>query len=106
MVGYRAASTAGYVLCTTDPGLLYEVQENTGLSAADVGLNANLATGSGNSYSKQSGFVLDASTKATTSTLQCKIMGITQRVNNALGAYNKVLVKINNNTEASNSAGV
>jgi hypothetical protein len=106
MVGYRAASTAAYVLCTTDPGQLYEIQENAGIAAADVGLNANMATGSGNAYSKQSGFVLDAATKAATGTLQLKIMGAAQRPNNTLGAYNKLLVKINNSTEVAASAGV
>jgi hypothetical protein len=28
MVGYRAASTAAYVLCCTDPHILYEIQED------------------------------------------------------------------------------
>jgi hypothetical protein len=102
----RAASTAGYVLVLTDPNQLYEIQENAGLAAADVGLNANMTVGSGNAYSAQSGFTLDAATKATTATLALKIMGIAQRPNNVLGAFNKVLVKINNSTEVAASAGV
>jgi hypothetical protein len=106
MVGYRAASTAAYVLVRTDPNTLYEIQEAAGIAAADVGLNANLASGSGSSYTKRSGFLLDAATKNTTATLQLKIVGLSQRPNNAFGAYNKLLVKINNSTEASASAGV
>jgi hypothetical protein len=106
MPKYRAASTAAYVLVCTDPAQLYEIQEAAGIAAVDVGLNANLASGSGSSYTSQSGFMLDAATKATTATLQLKIMGVSQRPNNALGAYNKLLVKINNSTEVAASAGV
>lgn len=106
MVGFRAASTAAYVLVCTDPAMLYEIQENSGIAAVDVGLNANLTIASGNSYSKQSGVTLDATTKATTNTLAVKIMGLAQKPNNVFGAYNKVLVKLNNVTEASATAGV
>lgn len=106
MPAFRAASTAGYVLVSTDPNQLFEIQDNTGIAAADVGLNANMTTGSGNTYSKQSGFTLDAATKAATATLALKIVGLAQKPNNAFGAYNKLLVKINNSTEASASAGV
>jgi hypothetical protein len=106
MVGFRAASTNAYVLVNTDPNQLYEIQENTGIAAADVGLNANLTVAAGSSVTKRSGFVLDASTKATTSTLALKIMGVSQRPSNAIGAFNKLLVKINNSTEVASSAGV
>lgn len=106
MPGYRAASTGAYVLVCTDPGQLYVIQDNTGIVAADVGLNANMTVGAGNAYSRQSGFTLDAATKATTGTLALKIMGLVQKPNNAFGAYNKLLVKINNSTEVAASAGV
>lgn len=106
MAGFRAASTAAYVLVMTDPDVLYEVQDNTGIAAADVGLNANLTLGSGNAYSKRSGVTLDAATKATTATLAVKIVGLSQRPGNEFGAFNKLVVKINNTTEANASAGV
>lgn len=106
MAGYGAASTAFYVLCVTDPSEIFEIQENSGLTAADVGLNANMTTGSGGAYTKRSGFTLDAATKATTATLALKIMGLKPVPGNDFGAYNKVLVKINNSTEASGTAGV
>jgi hypothetical protein len=105
-VGYRAASTAAYVLVNTDPNQLYSIQEAAGLAAADVGLNANFASGSGNAYSKRSGFLLDAATKATTATLQLKIRGLLPVPGNDFGAYNKVLVTINNHSEAAASAGL
>jgi hypothetical protein len=104
--GFGAASTAYYVLVSTDPSEMFIIQENAGMAAADIGLNANLATGSGNAYSKKSGFVLDAATKATTATLQLKIMGLAPIPGNDFGAFNKLLVMINNSTEATASAGV
>jgi hypothetical protein len=107
--GYRAASTAAYVLVCTDPHMLYEIQEDSvggALAAADVGLNADFIVASGNSYSKRSGVMLDTSTKATTATLPLKIMGIAQKPNNVIGANAKVLVKLNVTTEASATAGV
>jgi hypothetical protein len=107
MVGYRAASTAAYILVNTDPDTLYEIQDTAGnLVAADVGLNANMTLNAGNAYSKRSGVVIDGTTKATTATLALKIQGLRQIPNNDFGAYAKVLVKINNHTEANASAGV
>lgn len=104
--GFRAASTAAYVLVRTDPNTLYEIQDNTGIAAVDVGLNANMTIAAGNANTKRSGVTLDVATKATTATLALKIVGISPRPNNALGAFNKLLVKVNNSTEASASAGV
>ena len=107
MLGYRPASTAGYVLVCDDPNEVFEIQENAGLAATAVGLNANMATGSGSAYAKRSGFVLDAATALGTATLQLKILGTSPRADNTFGeAYNKLLVKINNHTEASASAGI
>lgn len=107
--GYRAASTAAYVVCMTDPDMLYEIQEDAvggALAAVDVGLNADFIVAAGNSYSKRSGVMLDTSTKATTVTLPLKIMGFAQKPNNAIGANAKVLVKINVTTEAPATVGV
>jgi hypothetical protein len=104
--GYGAASTAFYVLVRTDPTEMFVIQENAGLTAADIGLNASMTVGSGGAYLKRSGFVLDAATKATTATLPLKIMGLLPQPGNDFGAYNKVLVKINNSTEATASAGL
>jgi hypothetical protein len=109
MPGYRAASTAGYVLVHTDPNTLYEIQEDGvggAIAAADIGLNCDFILAAGNAYTKQSGAMLDTSTKATTVTLPLKIMGIAQRPDNALGTNAKVLVKLNVNTESANTVGV
>lgn len=107
--GYGAASTAYYVLVADDPDQLFEIQEDSvggALAAADIGLNADFIVAAGNAYSKRSGVMLDTSTKATTAGLPLKIVGLTPRPGNDLGATAKVLVKINLHTEAHGAAGV
>ena len=109
MVGYRAANTAAYVLCSTDPDTLYEIQEDSdggALAAADIGLNASVIAAAGNAYTKRSGFMLDTSTKAVTAGLELKIMGLVQSPDNAIGAQAKVLVKINDHTDSNAVAGI
>jgi hypothetical protein len=109
--GYRAASTAAYVYVADDPDLLFEVQEDAvggALAAADVGLNADLVSGSGSATTKRSGWQLDTSTKATTATLQTRIVGFVQRPDNAIGSNAKVLVRSNKSTQtgAAGSTGI
>lgn len=107
MVGHRAASTAAYVLVRTDPNTLFEIQSNTALTTAQIGSNAAMTVGTGNAYSKRSAFTLDAASIATaTAASPLKIVGLSQRTGNELGANNKVVVKINNSTEANATAGV
>lgn len=107
MAGYRAASTAAYVLVRTDPNTLFEIQDTAGsIAAADVGLNVNMTMTAGSAITKRSAVTVDNATKATTATLALKIVGLRQIPNNEFGAYAKLLVKINNSTEASASAGV
>lgn len=109
--GYRAASTAAYVLVADDPQLTCEIQEDSvggALAVTDIGLNADLVAGTGSTATKLSGFMLDTSTKATTATLQLRIMGFVQRADVEVGDYAKVLVRINLPTEtgAAGSTGV
>lgn len=106
---YRLASTAQYALVEDAPDVIYEVEGTNAGSAytyllADVGLNADAYTGgSGSTTTGVSAMSLDVgATKATTATLQFKILGTVQRVDN--GSANnsdtavKYLVKINNAT--------
>ncbi len=107
MAGYRAASTAAYVLVHTDPNTLFEIQDTAGtIVAADVGLNASMTIAAGNAYSRRSGVVLDAATKAVTATLPLEIVGLRPTPGNEFGAFAKVLVKINNSTEANATVGL
>jgi hypothetical protein len=109
MAGYRAASTAAYVLVADDPDLIFEVQEDSvggALAAADIGLNADFITAAGSTYTKRSGAMLDTSTRATTATLPLKIVGLRQIPGNDFGNNAKVLVRINKHTEANASVGL
>ncbi len=100
--GFGAASTAFYILVCDDPAVLYEIQEDSvggALAATSVGLNADLIAASGNNATKQSGFMLDSSTAATTATLQLRIVQLEQRADNEIGTNAKWLVAINLPTE-------
>lgn len=85
--GYRAASEADYLLVADDYNLLFAATEDgTGgfLATTSIGLNVDLAVGTGSVYTKQSGYVLDSSTAATTSA-QVRIVAASPKVNNVLG---------------------
>lgn len=108
--GYRAASTEAYVLVADDPTLLFEAQEDAvggALAAADIGLNVDLVAAAGSTVTKRSGYLLDSSTKATT-TAQLRIVGFSQRVNNVIGSDPLVLVSIVETTQtpAAGTTGV
>lgn len=107
----RPASTAGYVLVADDPDLLFEVQESAAtdgaaLTAAAMGKNVNLIAANGGIGG--SGFVIDSTSAATTNTGQLRIVELQRRTDNAIGAYAKWMVAINQPTEtgAAGSTGV
>lgn len=105
--GYGAASTVRYPLLAHGQDILFEIQEDSvggALAAADVGLNADIIVAAGSTYSKRSGVMLDTSTKATTATLALRIVGLSQRPGNDIGANAKVLVTLNNTTESPGTA--
>lgn len=96
-----------YALVCDDPYTVFECQEigtGTVFTSAEVGLNCNGVAGTNNGY--LSGWTLDNSTEATTSTLNCKILGLARRVNNAFGQYAKYLVMINNHELKAGTSGV
>jgi len=101
--GYLLASTGGTVLVADDPGLLFAVQEDSDSNAVEdteVGLNANLASGTLNSYTKKSGFVLDSTSAGADATYQLTIQGAESRADNTFpGNYATLLVSINLHTE-------
>jgi len=109
--GYRTASTADYLLVADDPNLLFAVVEDAvggALATTDIGNNADLVAGSGSTYTKRSGYMLDSSTKATTSA-QVRIWGFDQTIGNTIGGTEPVwLVSIVESTEvpASGTTGV
>lgn len=95
-----------YALVVDDPNVIFEVQDSggTALAATDTGLNTNLVSGANNGF--VSGWTVDGADKATTSTLQVKLLGLSQRIDNAFGQYGKWLVKINNHELAAGTTGV
>lgn len=99
---------AYYVLVADDPNIIFEVQEigtGTALTAAEVGLNANLVAGTNNGY--VSGWLLTNTTEAVTATLDVKLLGLSQRIpDNTFGAYAKWNVLINNHYYRVGSLGI
>lgn len=87
----RPASTAMYVLVIDDPSVIFEIQEDSdaaALSAADVGLSADLIVGSGSTVTGKSGMELDSSSAAAAAAT-CKILRAVNREDNALGDHCK-----------------
>jgi len=109
--GYRTASTADFLLVADDPALLFEANEDgVGgfLATTSIGLNVDLIGGTGNTYTKKSGYMLDSSTAATT-TNGVRVWGVSPRVSNALGTVTTAwLVSIIEATEtpAAGTTGV
>lgn len=96
---YRPASTEGYLLVATDPDLEFEIQEDSvggALAAVDIGLNANVIFGAGDTATGTSAMEIDSSTKATTATLDVRLLGFVDRPDNEIGTNAKWRAKINN----------
>jgi hypothetical protein len=105
--GYRPASTEMYVLVADDPFIEYAIQADIdGIAAAQIGLNANLTADAGSIATKRSGFFLDGTTPAADATFQLRILGLEPQINNEVGAYANVLVRINLPTEAGVASGL
>lgn len=65
-----------------DPDIIFAVQADGSLVAADMGLTSDLVSGTGDSATGNSGWELDA----TTGQAQCRILGLSKmRANNAYG---------------------
>lgn len=91
-----AASGAGYILVADSPDVLMEVEVSNGqFAVTDIGLNASHANGSRTSSTVVSPAYIDGGTEASTSTLNFRIAGFVQRVDNEVGASAKILVGFN-----------
>lgn len=104
---YRAASTARYVLVADAPDIVFEVQEDSvgaALAATNVGQNADIVVGAGNTTSGASGMELDSSTAVAT-TAQLRILGFSQAPKNEIGDNAKLEVVINEH-ELKSTVGV
>lgn len=98
MTRHRVASTNRIALVADDPNTVFEIQEvsgGTALTAAAVGLNANVVVGSGDATTGVSAAELNNATEATTADLDLKILGMSPRTGNNIGEHCKWLVLIN-----------
>lgn len=106
---YRAASTARMCTVADDPDQLFEVQVSDGAFAVThVGNVADLATFTGDTVygtadTEVSFGTLSASGDGTEDVL---ILGVSQRPDNAVGEFAKVVVRLNNHIKTDASAGV
>lgn len=74
------------------------VTPNAAVTQSDVGRNADVALGTGSTYTGRSGAYLDTNSFNTTNTLPFRIIGLYQGVGNgsdATSAYNWVIVEAN-----------
>lgn len=101
----RPAGVQMIAMVSDDPETQYEVQENssggTALPVTAVGKNANFIYAAPNTYFGTSGTQLDTTSVATTATLSLSIIEFEQRPDVLPGTtYSKVVVRLNNHTEA------
>lgn len=85
--------TTAYAFVHDDPAILFDVQETNGSSAAgtafalaDCGLNCNFVIGAPNAQG-QSTTSLDNTTEQTTSTLNLKLLALSDYPGNAVGSF-------------------
>ncbi|HET8685080.1 MAG TPA: hypothetical protein VFM18_00280 [Methanosarcina sp.] len=107
--GYRAASTARTAFVVVDPTVVYEIQADSATAITDIGLNVGLNYTAGSTTTGLSGYTAKMSTKATTSTLPLKIIGVLQRPDQDMADSSnwKLLVTLNTNVFGSaGTAGV
>ncbi len=101
------ANTTVEALVIDDDNVIYDVQSNnvTGVLAADIFNNADLAAGQGNTTTGLSGWTLDQTQIGNGATKQVKILALTPvtvltppggRPGNVFGPFDNVLVSINN----------
>lgn len=100
--GYLPASTAGNILVSVGPDVIYEIQEDSvggAMVATNVGTNGDLVATAGSTTSGVSAMTLDSSdviaNDATPASAQLRVWALSPKVGNAVGTYAKWLVRIN-----------
>lgn len=98
-----------YALVVDDPNVIFEVQEGgagTALAAANIGENIDFLAAAPATGVALSGFTIDNANHDTTSTRNCRILGLVRRADNAMGAFAKWNVLINNHQYRAGVPGV
>ena len=93
---YRPASTAMYCLVVDDPDVIFEIQEDgdsATLAATDIGTSVDVVVGTGDTSSGRSAMELDSDDSGADG--QCRLLGIVDREDNALGVHAKWEVLFN-----------
>lgn len=105
---YRAASTARYAFVCVDPTVVYEVQAGAATAITAVGMNMGLNYTAVNTSTGLSAMTALGGAGATTATLPLKVLGVVQRPDQDMAdsANWKLLVTLNSNNLAGNTAGV
>lgn len=104
-----SAAPVYYALVCDSPDVIFEIQEDSdggALAITDVGLNCNVIFADPPAGVVVSAVQLDSSSKASTSTLDCKLLRVADYIDNALGTHARWWVTINNHLLAPNKAGV
>lgn len=94
---YRPALTAMYCAVVDDPDVIFEIQEDSdaeNIEADDVGSVLDIVVGSGDTTTGLSGVELNSSDGGQTSGKTCKLLGLVDRPDNALGTNAKWRVLI------------
>jgi hypothetical protein len=99
-LGYGAASTLRFPIVCDDPAAIFELQEDAvGGAIANIGQNINLVSGTGSTFTKKSGWMIDSSSIAADATYQMTVRDIVTRIDNEEAtAYAKYLCTINIHT--------
>jgi hypothetical protein len=105
---YRAASTARYAFVCVDPTVVYEVQAGAATAITAVGMNMGLNYTAVNTSTGLSAMTALGGAGATTATLPLKVLGVVQRPDQDMADSSnwKLLVTLNSNNLAGNTAGV
>jgi len=94
---HKPATTAAILMVADDPGLIFEVQEDSvgaNFAAVDVGRNVDVVTAlAGNTTTGTSAIELDSSVTSVTTTAGFRLMRLVPRPGNAIGANARWEVK-------------
>ena len=105
-ISYHPASTAGYIMVSTDPNLIYEAQFSAAFAAANLGKNANHLNAAGNVAQGTSGYTINTTGVAVTATLALRLKSMSTRTNNVIGNFTIVECMINRHQYANQVLGV
>lgn len=98
-----------YALVADHPDIIFEAQEGgagSNLAATNIGENIDWVAAAPATGVAVSGFYLNNNAHDTTSTRNCKLLGLARRADNAIGQYAKWWVLINNHSFRTGVAGV